>query len=152
MNKFANALRNLGVEKGDCVSMYLPMCPELVISMLACNKIGAVHSIVYSGLSVGAVVERINDAKSKILITADGTFRRGKIIDLKSITDEAMLQSKTVETVIVVKHTGNSINISELSGKEIFYDRLIDGEPAECEAEHMDVRSPFHIIHIRKYR
>jgi acetyl-CoA synthetase len=147
VNKFANALRNLGVEKGDCVSMYLPMCPELVISMLACNKIGAVHSIVYSGLSVGAVVERINDAKSKILITADGTFRRGKIIDLKSITDEAMLQSKTVETVIVVKHTGNSINISELSGKEIFYNRLIDGEPAECEAEHMDAEDPLFILY-----
>ncbi len=83
MNKMANALKNLGVEKGDTVSMYMPMCPELLISMLACNKIGAVHSVVYSGLSVGAFVERMNDAKAKILVTADGTFRRGKVIDLK---------------------------------------------------------------------
>jgi len=142
VNKFANALRNLGVVKGDRVSMYLPMCPELLISMLACNKIGAIHSVVYSGLSVGAVVERMNDAKAKILITADGTFRRGKVIDLKKITDEAMLQCKTVETVVVVKHTGSPINISELSGKEIFYDRVIEGEPAECEAEEMDAEDP----------
>jgi acetyl-CoA synthetase len=147
VNKFSNALRNLGVEKGDRVSMYLPMCPELLISMLACNKIGAIHSVVYSGLSVGAVVERMNDAKTKILITADGTFRRGKIIDLKTIADEAMLQSKTVETVIVVRHTGNPIEVSELSGKEIFYDRLIEGEPAECEVEEMDAEDPLFILY-----
>ncbi|HTX61819.1 MAG TPA: acetate--CoA ligase [Methanobacterium sp.] len=147
VNKFANALRNLGVEKGDRVSMYLPMCPELLISLLACNKIGAIHSVVYSGLSVGAVVERMNDAKTKVLITADGTFRRGKIIDLKTIADEAMLQSKTVETVIVVRHTGNPIEISELSGKEIFYDRLIEGEPVECEVEEMDAEDPLFILY-----
>lgn len=147
VNKLANALRNLGVEKGDRVSMYLPMCPELLISMLACNKIGAIHSVVYSGLSVGAVVERMNDAKTKILITADGTFRRGKVIDLKTISDEAMLQCPTVETVIVVKHTGNPIEISELSGKEIFYDRLIEGEPADCEPEEMDAEDPLFILY-----
>jgi acetyl-CoA synthetase len=147
VNKFANALRNLGVEKGDMVSMYLPMCPELLISMLACNKIGAIHSVVYSGLSVGAVVERMNDAKAKVLITADGTFRRGKIIDLKKISDEAMLQCPTVETVVVVKHTGNPIEVSELSGKEIFYDSLIEGEPAECEIEHMDSEDPLFILY-----
>ena len=127
VNKMANGLKNLGVKKGDTVSMYLPMCPELLISMLACNKIGAVHSVVYSGLSVGAFVERMNDAKIKILITADGTFRRGKIIDLKKISDEAMLQCPTIETVIVVKHTGSEIQISDLSGKEIFFERLIEG-------------------------
>ncbi|MCE5214904.1 MAG: acetate--CoA ligase [Methanobacterium sp.] len=147
VNKFANALRNLGVEKGDRVSMYLPMCPELLISMLACNKIGAIHSVVYSGLSVGAVVERMNDAKAKILITADGTFRRGKIIDLKKISDEAMLQCPTVETVVVVKHTGNPIEVSELSGKEIFYNQLIEGEPAECEIEEMDAEDPLFILY-----
>jgi acetyl-CoA synthetase len=147
VNKFTNALRNLGVEKGDRVSMYLPMCPELLISMLACNKIGAMHSVVYSGLSVGAVVERMNDAKAKVLITADGTFRRGKIIDLKKITDEAMLQCPTVETVVVVKHTGNPIDVSELSGREIFYDQLIEGEPAECETEMMDAEDPLFILY-----
>ena len=147
VNKMANALKNLGVKKGEAVSMYLPMCPELIISMLACNKIGAVHSVVYSGLSVGAFVERMNDAKVKILITADGTYRRGKIIDLKKISDEAMLQCPTIETVVVVQHTGNEIEVSDLSGKEIFYERLIEGEPAECECEIMDAEDPLFILY-----
>jgi acetyl-CoA synthetase len=147
VNKMANGLKNLGVKKGDTVSMYLPMCPELLISMLACNKIGAVHSVVYSGLSVGAFVERMNDAKVKILITADGTYRRGKIIDLKKISDEAMLQCPTIETIIVVKHTKSKIEISDLSGREIFYEQLIEGEPAECECEPMDSEDPLFILY-----
>jgi len=147
VNKMANGLKNLGVKKGEAVSMYLPMCPELIISMLACNKIGAVHSVVYSGLSVGAFVERMNDAKVKILITADGTYRRGKIIDLKKISDEAMLQCPTIETVVVVKHTRSEIKVSELSGREIFYDRLLEGEPAECEPEPMDSEDPLFILY-----
>ncbi|AEG17771.1 acetate--CoA ligase [Methanobacterium paludis] len=147
VNQFANGLKNMGVKKGDKVSMYLPMCPELIVSMLACTKIGAVHSVVYSGLSVGAFVERMNDARAKILITADGTFRRGKIIDLKKISDEAMLQCPTIETVIVVKHTGIPIEMSDLSGKEIFYERFMDEEPAECEPEPMDSEDPLFILY-----
>lgn len=147
VNKMANGLKNLGVKKGETVSMYLPMCPELLISMLACTKIGAVHSVVYSGLSVGAFVERMNDAKVKILITADGTYRRGKIINLKKISDEALLQCPTIETVVVVNHTGSQIEISDLSGREIFYERLIEGEPAECEPEHMDAEDPLFILY-----
>ncbi|WP_414468817.1 acetate--CoA ligase [Methanobacterium sp. ACI-7] len=147
VNKFANALKNLGVKKGDTVSTYLPMCPELVVALLACTKIGAIHSVVYSGLSVGAFVERINDAEAKILITADGTFRRGKVIDLKKVSDEAMLQCPTVETVIVVKHTGIPIEISDLSGREIFYETLLEGEPGECECEEMDSEDPLFILY-----
>ena len=147
VNQFANGLKNMGVKKGDKVSMYLPMCPELIVSMLACTKIGAVHSVVYSGLSVGAFVERMNDARAKILITADGTFRRGKIIDLKKISDEAMLQCPTIETVVVVKHTGIPIEMSDLSGKEIFYERFMDEEPAECEPEPMDSEDPLFILY-----
>ncbi|MGB9937016.1 MAG: acetate--CoA ligase [Methanobacterium sp.] len=147
VNKFANALKNLGVKKGDKVSTYLPMCPELVVALLACTKIGAIHSVVYSGLSVGAFVERINDAEAKILITADGTFRRGKVIDLKKVSDEAMLQCPTVETVIVVKHTGIPIEISDLSGREIFYETLLEGEPGECECEEMDSEDPLFILY-----
>ncbi len=147
VNKFANGLTNIGVKKGDRVSMYLPMCPELLVSMLACTKIGAIHSVVYSGLSVGSFVERMNDVKAKILITADGTYRRGKIIDLKKIADEGLLQSHTVETVIVVNHTGNPIESSDLSGREISYDRLIEGEPDEFEAEVMDAEDPLFILH-----
>lgn len=147
VNKMANALKNLGIKKGETVSMYLPMCPELIISILACNKIGAVHSVVYSGLSVGAFVERMNDAKAKILITADGTYRRGKIIDLKKISDEAMLQCPNIETVVVVKHTDSPIEMSDLSGKEIFYERLVEGEEAECECEPMDAEDPLFILY-----
>lgn len=147
VNKMANALKNLGITKGDTVSMYLPMCPELIISMLACTKIGAIHSVVYSGLSVGAFVERMNDANAKVLITADGTFRRGKIIDLKKIVDEAILQCHTIETVVVVRHTGNPINVSELSGKEILYDRLVEGESDECPIEEMDSEDPLFILY-----
>jgi acetyl-CoA synthetase len=147
VNKFANGLANIGVKKGDRVSMYLPMCPELLVSMLACTKIGAIHSVVYSGLSVGSFVERMNDVKAKILITADGTYRRGKIIDLKKIADEGLLQSHTVETVIVVNHTGNPIESSDLSGREISYDRLIEGESDEFEAEVMDAEDPLFILH-----
>ncbi|MDO8869815.1 MAG: acetate--CoA ligase [Methanobacteriaceae archaeon] len=147
VNKMANALKNLGIKKGDTVSMYLPMCPELLISMLACTKIGAVHSVVYSGLSVGAFVERMNDADAKVLITADGTFRRGKIIDLKKIVDESILQCPTIETVVVVRHTGNPINVSELSGREIFYDRLVEGESGECPVEEMDSEDPLFILY-----
>jgi acetyl-CoA synthetase len=147
VNKMANALKNLGVEKGDTVSMYLPMCPELLVSVLACNRIGAIHSVVYSGLSVGAFVERMNDAEAKVLITADGTYRRGKVIDLKRIVDEALLKCPTIETTIVVKHTGNPIKISELSGKEIFYERLLEGELDECPVEEMDSEDPLFILY-----
>ena len=147
VNKFSNALINLGVKKGDRVSMYLPMCPELLVSMLACTKIGAIHNVVYSGLSVGPFVERMNELKAKILITADGTYRRGKIIDLKKIADEGLLQSHTVETVILVNHTGNPIETSDLSGREISYDRLIEGESDEFKAELMDAEDPLFILH-----
>jgi acetyl-CoA synthetase len=123
------------------------MCPELLVSMLACTKIGAIHSVVYSGLSVGSFVERMNDVKAKILITADGTYRRGKIIDLKKIADEGLLQSHTVETIIVVNHTGNPIETSDLSGREISYNRLIEGESDEFEAEEMDAEDPLFILH-----
>ncbi|MDO9044023.1 MAG: acetate--CoA ligase [Methanobacteriaceae archaeon] len=147
VNKMANALKNLGIKKGDTVSMYLPMCPELLISMLACTRIGALHSVVYSGLSVGAFVERMNDSNAKVLITADGTYRRGKIIDLKKIADEALLQCSTIEAVVVVQHAGNPIKISELSGREIFYDTLVDGESDECPVEEMDAEDPLFLLY-----
>lgn len=147
VNKMASALKNLGIKKGDTVSMYLPMCPELLISMLGCTRIGALHSVVYSGLSVGGFVERINDSKAKVLLTADGTYRRGKIIDLKKIADEALLQCPTIETVVLVRHTGNPIKISELSGREILYTTLLEGENELCPVEEMDAEDPLFILY-----
>ena len=147
VNRTANALKSLGIKKGDAVAMYLPMCPELVISMLACAKIGAVHSVIYSGLSVGALVERLNDAKAKIIITADGTYRRGGVIELKPIVDEAILQCPTIETTVVVKHTDIDIEMSDISGREMLFDKLIEGEEDRCEAEVMDAEDPLFILY-----
>ncbi|BAM69428.1 acetate--CoA ligase [Methanothermobacter sp. KEPCO-1] len=147
VNRTANALKSLGIKKGDAVAMYLPMCPELVISMLACAKIGAVHSVIYSGLSVGALVERLNDAKAKIIITADGTYRRGGVIELKPIVDEAILQCPTIETTLVVKHTDIDIEMSDISGREMLFDKLIEGEEDRCEAEVMDAEDPLFILY-----
>ena len=147
VNKMANGLRNLGIKKGDTVSLYLPMCPELVISMLACTKIGAIHSAIYSGLSSVAIVERITDIKSKVVITADGTYRRGKIINLKSIIDEAMLQCPSVQTVVLVNHTGRYNDVTDLRGNEIFYERLIEGEEDVFQSEKMDAEDPLFILY-----
>ncbi|WP_321211792.1 acetate--CoA ligase [Methanothermobacter sp. DP] len=147
VNRTANALKSLGIKKGDAVAMYLPMCPELVISMLACAKIGAVHSVIYSGLSVGALVERLNDAKAKVIITADGTYRRGGVIELKPIVDEAILQCPTIETTVVVKHTDIDIEMSDISGREMLFDKLIEGEEDRCEAEVMDAEDPLFILY-----
>lgn len=147
VNKMANALKNLGVGKGDIVSMYLPMCPESIISMLACAKIGAVHSVVFSGLSVGSFVERMNDAKVKVLIAADGTYRRGKVIDLKTIVDEAILRCPSIESVVVINHVKSSYELSELSGIEILYERLIEGESGYCEPEWLDAEDPLFILY-----
>jgi acetyl-CoA synthetase len=147
VNRTANALKSLGIRKGDAVALYLPMCPELVISMLACAKIGAVHSVIYSGLSVGALVERLNDAMAKIIITADGTYRRGGVIELKPIVDEAILQCPTIETTVVVKHTDIDIEMSDISGREILFDKLIEGEGDRCDAEEMDAEDPLFILY-----
>ncbi|ADL58260.1 acetyl-coenzyme A synthetase [Methanothermobacter marburgensis str. Marburg] len=147
VNRTANALKSLGIKKGDAVAMYLPMCPELVISMLACAKIGAMHSVIYSGLSVGALVERLNDAKAKIIITADGTYRRGGVIELKPIVDEAILQCPTIETTVVVKHTDIDIKMSDISGREMLFDKLIEGEEDRCKAEVMDAEDPLFILY-----
>jgi len=147
VNKMANALKKLGVHKGDRVALYLPPCVESVVSMLACAKIGAVHNVVYAGFSVHALMERINDAEAKVLITADGTFRRGQVINLKQVSDEAVLSCPSVETTIVVKHAGNPITLSDLSGKEVLYHAIIAGEPTECPPEPMDAEDMLYILY-----
>ncbi|MCL2116660.1 MAG: acetate--CoA ligase [Methanobrevibacter sp.] len=147
VNKMANALLNLGVKKGDAVSLYLPMCPQLVITMLACTKIGAIHSAIYSGLSSSAVAERVNNIKSKVVVTADGTYRRGKVITLKPIVDEAIEDCPTVQTVVVVNHTGKYDGDEELKENEILYDKFLEGVKDSCEAENTDAEDPLFVLY-----
>ena len=121
--KFANVLRSMGVQKGDIVTIYMPRIPEQVIAMLACAKIGAMHSVVYGGFSVEALAERIQDAQSRLLITADGGWLRGKIVGLKDIADEAIARQATIESVIVVKRTGQDIYME--AGRDYWYHDLM---------------------------
>jgi acetyl-CoA synthetase len=114
VSKFASVLKSLGVKKGDIVTLYLPRIPEQVIAMLACAKIGAAHSVVYGGFSVEALAERIEDAQSRVLVTADGGWLRGKIVCLKDIADEAIARQPTVETCVVVKRTGQGYQQREV--------------------------------------
>ena len=121
VNQFSNALKNLGIKKGDRVTIYLPMVPELPIAILACSRIGAIHNVIFSGFSSTALVDRINDAKSKIIITADGGFRRGKVIELKKIVDEAIINTPSIQNVIVLRRTGNHI---EMKDKDIWWHEI----------------------------
>ncbi len=144
--RFANALKELGVKKGDRVAIYLPNIPEIAISMLACAKIGAMHSVVYAGFSAGALNDRIRDAKAKILITCDGSFRRGKFIDLKKIADEAIkLKTPSVKKIIVVKNTNKRTFLKK--GKEIWWHDLIKKQKPECETEVMDAEDPAFVLY-----
>jgi len=122
--KFANVLKSLGVKKGDRVTLYMGRVPELIVGMLACARIGAIHSVVYGGFSVEALHERLEDSQSKILIVADGAFQRGKIVELKKIADEALQRAATVESVLVVKRTGHQINME--SGRDMWYHELMN--------------------------
>ncbi len=145
VNKFANVLKSKGIKKGDRVAIYLPMVPELVITMLACARIGAIHSVVFAGFSANALAERINDAGAKMLITADGGFRGEKIIELKKTSDEALESCESVETVIVVKRTGQEISFEE--GRDFWWDNLMKDAGTECKAEVMDSEEPLFILY-----
>src|SRR5690606_10220430 len=119
VNKFANVLKKNGIKKGDRVCIYLPMIPEAVIAMLACARIGAVHSIVFGGFSAHALIDRINDAKAKMVITADGGHRRGSFIDLKVNVDAALISCPSVKKVIVVSRAGNEVKMQE--DRDVWY-------------------------------
>jgi len=134
--RFANVLRSLGVKKGDRVTLYMGRIPELMIGMLACARIGAIHSVVYGGFSVEALHERLEDSQSKVLIVADGAFQRGKIVELKKIADEALQRAATVESVLVVKRTGHQINME--SGRDMWYHELMN-LPIANNSENLEV-------------
>ncbi len=145
--KFANLLRSMGVKKGDIVTIYLPRIPEQAIAMLACAKIGAPHSVVYGGFSVEALAERIEDAESQVLITADGGWLRGKIVPLKDIADEAMARQPTIESCIVIKRTGQDIYME--SGRDYWYNELMNLPISnnQCETVAMDAEDPLFILY-----
>ncbi len=145
VNKLANALKQLGVKKGDRVGIYLPMIPELPIAMLACAKIGAIHSVVFSGFSALAFRDRINDCKAKVVITCDSFYRRGKTVPLKKQTDEALEDAPSVEHCIVFKRTGEEIPWKE--GRDLWWHEIIKDQPEECETEKMDANDPLFILY-----
>jgi acetyl-CoA synthetase len=134
--KFANVLKSLGVAKGDRVNIYLPMIPEAAVAMLACARIGAAHSVVFGGFSSQALADRINDASAKVLITADGGYRRGEVFALKPAADEALASTPTIEHVVVVKRGGNDVNMVE--GRDHWYHDLMADASLDCPAEPMD--------------
>ncbi|WP_233883417.1 acetate--CoA ligase [Tenacibaculum piscium] len=143
--KFANVLKESGIKKGDRVCIYLPMIPELAISLLACARIGAVHSVIFAGFSATAVATRINDCQAKMVITSDGSFRGKKIIDLKGIVDEALQECQTVEKVLVVKRT--QANIEMIQGRDTWLQPLLDQASEVCEPEIMNAEDPLFILY-----
>ena len=147
VNKFGNVLRSMGVKRGDRVTIYMGRIPEIMVAMLACAKIGAPHSVVYGGFSDQALADRIADADSRVLITADGAWLRGKVVQLKETVDEAVRRSPVVDTVIVVRRTGEPINMEQ--GRDYWYHELMQLPIAStrCETEQMDAEDPLFILY-----
>ena len=145
VSRLANAFKKAGVEKGDVVSIYMPMVPELAFAMLACARIGAVHSVIFAGFSAESIADRNNDASAKIQLTADGGYRRGKVLALKSIVDEALEKSPTVETCIVLNRTDSQVSMKE--GRDIWWHELVESVDDHCPAEPLDSESPLFILY-----
>jgi len=143
--KFANTLKHLGVRKGDRVGIYLPMIPEAAIAMLACARIGATHSVVFGGFSAEALRDRMNDAQAKLVVTADGGYRRGSIVPLKENVDDALRDTPSVESVVVVRRTGETVSMK--GGRDHWWHELMDEASAECAAEPLDAEHPLFILY-----
>ncbi len=144
VNKFSNVLKKLGVKKGDKVGIYLPMIPEAVIAMLACARIGAIHVVVFSAFSSQALKVRLEDTEAKVLITADGYYRRGKVTDLKRNADAGLKQTK-VKKVVVVKRAGNKVAMKK--NRDLWWDDLVKNESDICEPRVMDSEDPLFILY-----
>ncbi len=148
VSRFANALKGLGVKRGDRVAIYLPMVPEAAIVMLACARIGAPHSVVFGGFSADSLRERINDAQAKVLITADGGFRRGRGVPLKAAADEALENAPSVEKVVVVQRgAGLDVPVTMQEGRDVWYHDLVADASSECPAEEMDAEDILYILY-----
>lgn len=145
VNKFANALKKIDVKKGDRVAIYMPMIPELPIAMLACAKIGAIHSVVFSGFSAFAFRDRVNDCEAKVVITCDSFWRRGRKVYLKEQADVAIEETPSVEHVIVCKRTGDRVPWT--AGRDVWWHDLVFDSPKECETERLDANDPLFFLY-----
>ena len=143
--RFANGLKKLGVKKGDRVTIYMPMIPEAAVAMLACARLGASHSVIFGGFSSQAIVDRVTDAKSTIIITADGGNRRGQVVPLKGNVDEALKLTDLVKQVIVLKHTGNALGWTD--GRDVLWSDVVAGQSTDCPAEPMDSEDPLFVLY-----
>lgn len=143
--KFANVLKTTGVKTGDRVALYMPLVPELAIAMLACARIGATHTVIFGGFSADAIRDRVNDGECKVIVTADGGFRRGSEIKLKEIVDAAVVNTPSVERVIVFKRTGSEVTMTE--GRDLWWHDLMQEASADCLAEELDSEHPLFILY-----
>ena len=143
--KFGNVLKSLGIRKGDRVTLYMPMIPELPIAMLACARIGAIHSVVFGGFSAESLKDRINDQGAKVLVTADGGWRRGNVVPLKKISDEALADTPTIEAVVIVRRTGQPVGFDPK--RDRWWHELMAGASARCPPEKMDAEDPLYILY-----
>jgi len=141
----ANALKSLGVKKGDRIAIYMPMVPEVAVAMLACARLGAVHTVVFGGFSSESLRDRINDAEAKVLITADGGYRRGGQVPLKQNADDALADTPSIQHVIVLKRTGQSVSMK--AGRDRWWEALVTPQSTECAPEPMDAEDPLYILY-----
>jgi acetyl-CoA synthetase len=145
VNRFANALKSQGVKKGDRVTVYMPMTPDAVVAILACARIGAVHSVIFGGFSSQAIADRVEDANSTLIITTDSGFRRGLPVPLKKNVDGALAKTDRVKTVIVFKRGGGDANM--VPGRDVYADDILKGQSDQCEAEPMDSEDPLFVLY-----
>ena len=143
--RLANALKSLGVRKGDVVTLYMGMVPELAIAVLACARIGAAHSVIFGGFAASAIVDRVDDARSRVIVTCDGAWRRGSIVPLKANVDEACSRSPSVEHVIVLRRTGHGVPMQ--AGRDHWWHELVTPQPAECPCEPMASEDPLFLLY-----
>jgi len=145
VGRCANALKSLGVKDGDRVAIYMPLVPEAAIAMLACARIGAIHSVVFGGFSSEALADRINDAEAKVCITADGGWRRGQIVELKNNVDEALKKCPSIRKVLVLKRVGNKVEMRK--GRDLWWDELVPAQSPRCEAAALDAEHPLYTLY-----
>ena len=145
VGRCANGLKSLGVKDGDRVAIYMPLVPEAAIAMLACARIGAIHSVVFGGFSSEALADRINDAEAKVCITADGGWRRGQVVELKQNVDDALKKCPSIKKVLVLKRVGNKVEMRK--GRDVWWDELVPAQSTKCEAAAFDSEHPLYTLY-----